>query len=897
MPTNIPERSLRFEPIVHVDEALWRQRVLDQIGTTAPLSARLTLLSAPAGFGKTTVLAQMVNMAQQAGHLVAWLNCDERDKHPTVFAGSLGSALARCDLGPSTTGELGADLMQERLCSLAMPLLLCIDDYEKASGAEVDGILEQLARVVSPKVSIVVASREAPHHHLTRLQLAGVVRIVDADLLRFNLHEARALLGDVLPERAAEQMAAYAGGWPFALQLARLRASGSGAPPAGLGAESKWLTIPRRQIFEYLANEVLATLSAPLLEFLGDVAVLERVDVGAADALRGHNDSLGFIRELSRMRPVVVVDEDTWSARLHPLLRDYLIDALNVSRPGRTATLHLRAADYLAHQACVHEAVAHAVAGGRLDVAADIIEQAGAFRLFAVMGEVRVRLLIQQLPDATLRSRPRLHLVLLMRNALEGGPSSTLQEFERLEQRIRDADTGPDDPARVDLEFVRCTMLMEASAYRLRFSPWSVLDQSIQRARALPGGDERVLACTIPIEIWFLHQYGPIDRCNRRIREMETLFQHDAYTHNSPWIHLYHARSALANADLAVAERYIRQSLHEDPNFLNFRQDSLSHLVQTLLGQITYQRGELEVAREHFSGAPTARFRLLEILQGSNVDLALCEFALGHVEQAMAQLRRARQLAFEETLPQLDALAGAVELELLARLGEAGQAQSMAERIKLDALWEIAREPFALPWVLVQAFARARFFNLLLQGDANGAADTADCLEQLAKRTGQRPGELCVCLMRALGACRRGPGAGAQADAALSQALAIGAASGMVQAFIDFGPELIALLRDWTEARQAAGADEFTATATRVLQAWEQQFRQRNHGAIANLLTPRELDVLGELAKEHSNKVIAKNLIISPETVKHHLKSIFSKLGVQSREEAISAARKNALLA
>ena len=93
------ESSLRFQPIVDVDEALWRQRVMDQLNATAPTSARLTLLSAPAGFGKTTLLAQMAAQARDDGEQVAWLNCDERDKDPAMFADNLATALARCNLG------------------------------------------------------------------------------------------------------------------------------------------------------------------------------------------------------------------------------------------------------------------------------------------------------------------------------------------------------------------------------------------------------------------------------------------------------------------------------------------------------------------------------------------------------------------------------------------------------------------------------------------------------------------------------------------------------------------------------------------------------------------------------------------------------------------------------
>lgn len=883
---------LRFEPIVHVDEALWRQRVMDRLRSAAPASARLSLLSAPAGFGKTTLLAQLARQHRAAGAQVAWLNCDERDKDPAVFAENLQAALARCQLArePADARAAGPGI---RLAELREPLLICIDDYECASSEAVDPIVEQLALSAPPQVDLVLASREAPHRHLTRLQLAGKVRLIDAELLRFTREEARSLLGDALPERAAQQVVAYADGWPFALQLARLRASG-GAVDTDWTVDAR-AKIPRRQIFDYLAEEVLATLPAPLIEFLGDVAVLDLVDVAAANALRDRDDSLGLIRQLDRIKPIAVLDEASWAVRLHPLLRDYLIDAAELAAPGRVAGLHLRAARHLADTGRLHEAVAHAVAGGRLDLAADLIEEAGGFLLVANEGAVRARLLLQQLPEATIRRRPRLRLLQLVQQVLETDAATATLEFERLEQQIREGDSGPEDPARFDLEVARCMMLMAPAEHELRFAPWSVLDQGRRLARAHAAKDARALGCTVPIEIYFLQRYGPAERCERRIQEVREVYERGAYTYNSPWLWMYQARSALARGELDEAERSLRQSLHEDVNFLRFRQDSLSLLTCSLLGQIAYQRGDLEGALEHFSSlVPTAPSRLLEVLQGCHVLAALCEFGLGHVERALEQLEGARHLAFEENLPHLELLAGVTQLELLARLGERAAAEALAVRIRLDERWAMAQEPFALPWMSVEALARARFFLHIGAADAVAAEAVAASLLTLARRAGQRLAEGCAQLMNARARELAGdPEGGRQA---LERALAIGAASGASQLFLDFGAELITQLRVWL-ARQEPQEGALTVWAQGLLQRWEQRFRARAGGAAAaSPLTPREVDVLCELAKDCSTKLIAKNLLLSPETVKHHLKAIFSKLGVRSREDAILEARRRALM-
>ncbi|WP_428509031.1 LuxR C-terminal-related transcriptional regulator [Roseateles sp.] len=891
--TSTADPALRFEPFVHVDEALWRQRVIDRLLNAAPSSARLTLLSAPAGFGKTTVLAQLADYTRGEGSVVAWLNCDERDKDPVLFAENLQAALGRCKLSQSASPSGPSASSALRLAELREPLLICLDDYECASSVAVDAIVEELVLAAPANVSIVLASREAPHQHLTRLQLAGKVRLVDAELLRFTRVESVQLLSDALPEAAAQQVAAYADGWPFALQLARLRVSGGAATTDWtVDAQAK---IPRRQIFDYLAEEVLATLPAELLEFLGDVAVLDIVDVASANALRGRDDSLALIQQLARIKPIAVVDESSWSARLHPLLRDYLIDAAELISPGRMASLHLRAARHLAERGQLHEAVAHAVAGGRLDMGADLIEAAGGFLLVANEGAVRSRLLLQQLPEATIRKRPRLRLLQLVLQVLEADPASAALEFERLEQQIRAADTGADDPARFDLEVSRCMMQMNPAEHNLRFSPWSVLDQARRLARAHAGQDQRPLGCTVPIEIFFLHRYGPVERCERRIREVEAVFASGAYTYNSPWIWVYHARSALARGDLAQAERDIRQSLQQDANFLNFRQGSLSRLVSSLLGHIARLRGETEVALEHFSAmVPWGPTRLLEVLHAGHIETALCEFALGHADRAMELLEVARHLAFEESLAHLEVLAGAAQVQLLARLGDLDGAQALAARIKLDELWVLAQEPFALPWISVEGLAQASFFLQMGHGDAAAADSTATALLGLAKRTGHRLGELHAHLMAAR--AREALGNAGAAQRALLHVLVLGTYTGAIQPCLDFGAELITQVRSWLSTASAADSSPELLWAQALVNTWEQRFRSRALGDADSPLTPREVDVLCELAKDHTTKLIAKNLLLSPETVKHHLKAIFSKLNVRTREDAILEARRRTLM-
>lgn len=886
----------RFAPLVQVDEALDRPRLLGLLSSASPTGARLTWLSAPAGFGKTTALAQMAQQARAKGTAVAWLNCGEHDKDAGLFTEDLQAALTACH--PRVPGTAPQAIAPASwLAARADPLLVCIDEYDAATSPETDALVEQLARVLPAHVHLLVAGRENLEPAFTRLQLAGMARHIDAEALRFSREEALSLLTSVLPAREAGQVADYAQGWPFALQLARLCAAGQG-PGQGTGLDWEMdprARIPRRQVFDYLAREVIGRLPPALRAFLDDAAVLDTIDPALADAMRRRDDSLALIRQLVQLKPVVTVDESQWRARLHPLLRDHLLDSAAPAVVARRAALRLRAAQHLAQHHQWHEAVGHAVAAGQLDTAADLIELAGAVRLFADEGALRTRLLIGQLPEATLRRRPRLRLLRLGHVLAERNPAGVVQEFTRIEGLLRDSGGVVDPVVHAELELTRCMLLIHQSERDLRFAPWSALAEGHRLGRAEALNDARMLAITLALELLFLHRYGPHDRAERRTREIEQLHLQGAYTFNSPWLWIYRARNALALGRLDEAERTLLETLPADTIYVNFRQDSLGQLVQALLGRIAWMRGDAEATAAHVAplqqGVPML---LLEIQAGANVDAALAEHALGHGARALEMLENARELADDEELVHLGMLAAAVQVELAARDGDLRLAQTTAAGMDLPSSWTLAQAPFALPWVCVEALGRASVQLSLALGEPMSALGTSQTLFALAQSAGQRLGELTALVLQARAVfSAQGP---RPAMAVLEVALVLGAETGAMQPFLAMGAELMALLRQWLASSRLPPDAPARRHAEKLLPLWEEGFRFLTQRGAENTLTPREIDVLCALAVEHGTKLVARRLMLSPETVKHHLKNIYAKLDVRTRDEALAEARRRALM-
>lgn len=433
-------------------------------------------------------------------------------------------------------------------------------------------------------------------------------------------------------------------------------------------------------------------------------------------------------------------------------------------------------------------------------------------------------------------------------------------------------------------------VLMESSEHAEQLTPWPVLERAKEVLRAEAVDDPRVMAIVLPIEIYFLQRLGPMERCDRRIDEVVALGARGAYTHNSPWIAMYYARSALARGQLDSAERMIRTSLSQDPNFLRFSQDSLAQLATCVLGHVAWLRGDIDQAAAHFGELVRANttFRF-EVCYARYVALARCHFAHGDAARAFDLLNGARTLAIEESLPALNVAASMAWLEM-ASLQDAPGLALLAEEFRLEERWAWARGDLALPWPVVEHVARARYFFLLAANRLEDAKETALAFKAKAHRLGFRASELTADAMY----LQLHHGERVQRAEARALAALIGETRtlGLAQVCIELGPRMMTVLGAWLGQRPPApGRDTDEAWVAALVERLGDRHRGRMQSVAGKLFTPREVDVLYELSKSSTTKAIARDLSLSPETVKHHLKAIFAKLGVGNREDAIREAR------
>ena len=385
------------------------------------LARGLVLVCAPAGFGKTALLADWVRSGDRR---VAWLSLDAADNDPARFWRHVVAALdrARPGIGERVAPLLGPPrssfegLVTALINELAArpgedEIALVLDDYHLVDARPVHASLAFLLEHLPPGLHLVLAGRSDPPLPLARLRAGGQLAELRADELRFTAEEAAALLraaiGADLPAAAVAALAARTEGWAAGLHLAALSLRGQ-ADPAGFVAT---FSGSHRYVLDYLAGEVLDGQPEEVRAFLLQTSVLERLSGELCDAVTGRTGSQAMLEQVERANLFLVpLDEVRGWWRYHHLFADLLRARLQQQHPDRLAALHRNAAAWSAEHGLADDAVRHAVAAGEMTWAARLVEQHFDAVYMLRSEETTVQRWLSALPAELVQSRPRLLL-------------------------------------------------------------------------------------------------------------------------------------------------------------------------------------------------------------------------------------------------------------------------------------------------------------------------------------------------------------------------------------------------------------------------------------------------------------------------------------------------------
>ena len=885
--------------------SLVRPRLLAAIDQA--LTRDLTLVCTPAGFGKTTLLAEW---AHATTHPVGWLSLDPDDGDPNRFWRYVAAALDR--VVPQLDEQIGSvsdgarttssdDLVVavvNALETLPHEVVLVLDDYHTIESSAVHESMAFVLQHLPPRLRLVIASRSDPPLPLARLRARNQLAELRATDLRFTADESGGFLrkawGLELPPEAVAVLEARTEGWAVGLQLAAISLRGNPDPTTFLEAFSG----SHRYVLDYLSEEVLEGMPEYVRSFLLRTSILERLSGPLCDDVTGGADGQEMLEQLERSNLFLLPldDERRWY-RFHHLFGELLHARLTQAEPARVPELHRRAAGWFGRHGLIDEAIRHAVAAADFDWAARLVEEHMGETLRRDEGVILSRWL-SALPEDVLRSRPNLCLAQSWMQLHIGHLGAAERLADHAERALESGNGAMEE---MPLPAMGCLVTESPAAIDLLRADLAAargdlegLASSAQSALAHMGSNESgprsfarfQLACVD----WMAGRLAQAEVAFARLLE-EGRAAPDPYPLETSCFALGQVQAGLG--ELTAALRTNRESLGLATDSGRI---SAFHAAEAHIGiaQVLYQRDELDEAMRHASaGVDQCRHAVEFVLPAIGLlTLAWIRHAMGQDDAALeaadeaCRVRPNRPRSFVA----LWNPAEAERARLRLAVGRAEDAQRWVDEWGLSEDDEISyareREHLVLARLLLTRNEPARAINLL------------DRLQALAESQGRRQSLIEMLALRSL--ALHSSGEHEDSLATLAASLSEARSERYVRVFADEGAPMAALVQRLVRRRQGVRSAAVSRHARehllRVARAFRTQGGREDEAVsptqgVVEPLTARELEVLGLLAAGRPNRDIADELVVTLDTVKRHVSHIFDKLGASKRTEAVARAR------
>ncbi|MDJ0764696.1 MAG: LuxR C-terminal-related transcriptional regulator [Myxococcota bacterium] len=843
-------------------------------------AGKLTLVSAPAGFGKTTLVGSWV---REAGHPVAWLSLDPGDNDPARFFKYLVAALQTLDtkMDQALYGmlqsfqiplpELFMTVLVKKIADIPEPSFLVLDDYQAISSPAVHAALAFLLDHLPPQLHVVIISRTDPPFRLSRMRMQrDLVEIRAADL-RFTLDETKTFLGDLnLSDEQLVALDAYTEGWVAGLQLAVLAIESSrveGTPAKRVDDLIQGLS-RYRHLMDYLTEEVLQQQPDEVRTFLLETSILDRLTAPLCDAVTERDDSSICLRQLERNNLFLLpLDDQREWYRYHPLFAEFM--RRQIESPLVTK-LHQRAVCWYETNGYLAEAIHHALLSENLDEAERMIERV-ALHTFK-SGELMTLIgWLDALPEGRMRSSATLAI----------SRAWALYGVGRFEEAAAWADIAESSERPVERGIVLCLRaILAAYGQHDSQSAIGLCEQALDLG--LADLDFHSFTLCVLGEAHILA--GHTQSAYQGYRRAHRLGQESRY----PLISMI-AVGALGYISCLIGQRRETAALcreaikrHVDARGNPLPVAGVAHIY---LGVAHYAANELDQAHHHLrlgldlvqSGA------LMSYASFGLCRLAQVEYALGQKQAALETIVQARQLhtGFNAVV---DRDLAAIEADFQLREGNIAFVMRWAEAERLSPQVAIDPDYWDRPYLV---YARL----LLAQYRLADASLLLDHLESWAREHDHHETLIATLLLQSQ--VHRALGDRAQASGFLRQALRLAAPQDYVRPFVEM-PSVVELL---PQVRSIAPV--FVDALVSVLK--HQPIKSSGPlyptgGHASWPLSVREIQVLGLVATGKSNREIAQELFVTVGAIKKHLSNIFGKLDVHRRTQAVARARELSLL-
>jgi LuxR family transcriptional regulator, maltose regulon positive regulatory protein len=890
MPTPILATKLYIPPLrPHV---VIRSRLLERLNEG--LHRKLTLIAAPAGFGKTTLVSAWVAGCDQQ---VAWLSLDKGDSDPTRFLTYLVAALQTiaATLGEGVSGVLHSPqppptesiltALLNEITTIPDQFVLVLDDYHVIDAQPIDQALTYLVDHLPTQMHLVIATREDPPLPLARLRARDHLTEVRAADLRFTLSETAAFLTQVmgLSLSAADiaRLSDHTEGWIVGLQLAALSMQGHQDVPGFIRAFAG----DHRYIVDYLVEEVLQRQPEPVRSFLLQTAILDRLHGSLCDAVTGQEEGHARLEALERGNFFVVpLDDQRHWYRYHHLFAEVLSAHLLAEQPDQVSTLHRRASEWYEQNGSVADAIRHALEACDFERAAGLVERAVP-EMRRSRQEATVLGWLRALPDELLQVRPVLSVAYAWALLASG-------ELEGVETRLWDAerwlDTTADRSEMVvvgDEEYRRlpaAIAVYRAVHAQVRGDVADTMNYARRALDLVPEDDHLVrgaAAALLGLASW---ASGDLEAAHRTYAEGMARVQRAGNLSDA-------INGTIALADIRIAQGRLHEAMRTYERGL---QRALEQGEPILRGTADLHVGMSELHREQndLHAATQDLLRSKELGERTGlpqnrsrwcVAQARIREAQGDLEGALDLLHEAERLYVSDFSPNVRPVAALVT-RVWAAQGRVGEAIGWAREQGLFVSDDLS---------YLREFEHITLARVLLARSKSDRADRSiheavGLLERLllAAEEGERTGSVIeILVLQALAHQVQGDIPAALMP--LQQALSLAEPEGYVRIFVDEGPPMAVLLEEAAKHGIAPHYVRHLLTALGSAKA-----RTPVKQVLIEPLSERELEVLRLLGTGLNGPEIARELVVSLNTMRTHTKNIYSKLGVNTRRAAVRRA-------
>ncbi|MBN8842537.1 MAG: AAA family ATPase [Sphingomonadales bacterium] len=884
--------AAKFVPPMWMGDQIRRDLLLGRLGGV--LNHRLTLVHAPAGYGKTSLLAQWRDSLDPGAARVAWLTLERDDRDLKRFVKYLLLSLQRNHDGDDGKGA-PSDLPPRAALSAIInelgdadtPVVLILDDLHHAFSEPVGQFLESLVRLAPPGCHFLFASRDYPWVGQSILAAEEQLLEIGPAELRFSAQETECLLTRTdrpLETLDIDTLLDRTEGWPIAVQLASLSIK------RGMEAERviDEYCGTSSDLARYLSEQVLMTLPQETRDIVARTALVDRLTGEMVDLLCDRQDGWMVLERLEQQG--VFLSPVSWERReyrYHQLFAEYLRDRFERSDRAQFAALQRRIAGWFAERGQVAEAIDHAILSGDDLLVAGILEEAGGWRLIPQGLQGVVVRGLAKLPVPLIRTRPQLALAQVYLQIKLGELGSARAEFDLFLAQVGDADLSVD--LKTEVRVVGDTL----SDYENQPVTFDDLLAREALLRKLPANDHLVLANISETLGAKYFEGGWLERALQ-----PTLAARDHYLaigslYSDLFTRFLEARIKRAQGRSREAEKILLAACANITENYGARSDLAANCA-AFKAELLFEQDMVTEARELLAWALPHMEQSdgwVDVYAAAYFTEARALAGEGAFEEACDVIARARRVAARRRLRQLEMLADICSIELQISQGAPAHAVlAAAAVVGLDPLADMMHEesPAYRPVAIAASLCRTRL--RLLVGDVELALEELQKLRDWAEQHGA--GRLLIDVNILAAAGLRMTGERDQARVCFDEAVGIAMFQNIVRPFVEARQFVQPCLDD---ALQAEGQiDRFRAQFMKSLAKSLAVYR--NNVTVLGVFSEAEAEVLLYLSQGHSNKEIARLIGMSPDTVKYRLKSVFRKIGVSKRRDAVRISAERGLI-